>query len=74
MAQRTRAKETDASLKGYFRRRPDIGFGKAILGVVLQPLNPFEPEKRRRPKRWFIGTAILVITLAVWFSIFNFAR
>ena len=74
MAQRTRAKETDASLKDYFRRRTDIGFGSAVLDLVLQPRNPFEPEKWRRPKRWFMGTLILVIGLAPWFSIFNFVR
>jgi hypothetical protein len=74
MAERITADETQAWLKEYFGRLPDIGIGKAIVNLCLNPRNPFEPEKGRLPRRGFLFGAGMFLSAVAWFLYFNFAR
>lgn len=74
MVKRITSDETQAWLKDYFRRRPDIGLGKAVVNLALNPRNPFEPEKRRLPRREFLFGAGMLLSVVAWFFYFNFAR
>jgi hypothetical protein len=74
MVKRITADETQAWLKDYFRRRPNIGLGKAIVHLALCPPNPFEPEKRRLPRRGFLFGAGMFLGVVAWFLYFNFFR
>jgi hypothetical protein len=74
MVKRITVDETQASLKEYFGRLPDIGLGKAVVNLCLNPQNPFEPEKRRLPRRGFLFGAGMFLSAVAWFLYFNFAR
>ncbi len=74
MVKRVTADETQAWLRDYFRRRSDIGLGKAIVNLALNPRNPFEPEKRRLPGREFLFGAGMFLSALAWFLYFNFVR
>jgi hypothetical protein len=72
MAEQRTAKEMHVVLVKYLKGRRDIGLSKAFLGLVLEPPNPFEPEKRREPRKSFVLVAVLVgLPLAAVFY-FNF--
>ena len=72
MVKRITADETQAWLKDYFKRLPDIGLGKAIVNLALRPQNPFEPEKRRLPRRRFLFGVGMFLSAVAWFLYFNF--
>ena len=55
----------------YFRLRPDSGFGKMLLDVALHPRDPFKPWERRRVKKGFIATALLLLLAVAWFGYFS---
>ena len=55
----------------HFRLRPDIGFAKMLLDIALNPRDPFKPWERRRVKKGFVATALLLLLAAAWFSYFN---
>jgi hypothetical protein len=71
---RTALEETHEWLKDYLQRRRDIGIGKAIVNLVLNARNPFEPEARRLPKPGSLFGACLFTFAVVWFLYFNVAR
>jgi hypothetical protein len=72
MAEERTTKELYAVLVRYLKGRRDLGLWKAFLGLVLEPSNPFEPEKRREPRKSFVLVAVLVgLPLAAVFY-FNF--
>jgi hypothetical protein len=60
MAEQRTAKEVHAMLVKYFKGRRDLGLWTVFLGLVLEPPNPFEPEKRREPRKSFVLVAVLV--------------
>jgi hypothetical protein len=74
MVKRITPNESHLWLKDYFRRRPDIGFWKAVLNIVLYPQSPFEPETQRSPRPGFLFAAGLLGFAIVWFGFFNFAK
>jgi hypothetical protein len=63
--------DVHACLRDHFQRRADIGFCKAVLEWILEPQNPFESEKRRQPKHWFLFGAGLFVSAVGWFVYFN---
>ncbi len=63
--------EVRARLKNYLERRPDLGLGKALLSVVLEPPNPFEPEAPRRPRKAFVLAVLCLLALLAVFLHFN---
>ena len=74
MPERVTPEQVHTWFKGYFRARPDVGFWKAIMDLILEPRNPFEPEKWRRPKLEFLIGAGLFAAAVGWFAYFNLTR
>ena len=64
-------REVQAWLKNYFEDRPDLGLGKAILAMILEPANLFEPKKPRFPKKSFVLLAVWSLGLLGMFVYFN---
>jgi LPS O-antigen subunit length determinant protein (WzzB/FepE family) len=56
----------------YLKGRQDLGLSKGILSLLLEPKNPFEPEKRRGPRKDFVLLAVLVGLPVGAFVYFNF--
>jgi hypothetical protein len=50
-------------LTDYLNSRPDLRLGKAILAMVLEPVNPFEPEAPRRPRKAFVLAVLCLLAL-----------
>ena len=61
-----------AILVKYLKGRRDLGLWKGLLDFVLEPPNPFEPEKRREPRKDFVLVAVLVGLPLGAFVYFNF--
>ena len=74
MAERVTEGQVRAWFHEHFRQRPDIGFWKASLDLILEPKNPFDPDKRRQPKRGFLLGAGIVVVAVGWFAYFNLAH
>ena len=72
MAEECTAKEMHDILVKYLEGRHDLGFWKGLVEFVLEPQNPFEPEKRREPKKEFVLAAVLVGLPLGAFVYFNF--
>ena len=61
-----------ARLQSMIHQRADTGFRRAVAEAVIQPRNPFEPQKRRLPKQGIsIGISVFLI-LALVFLFFSF--
>lgn len=74
MAQQLTPREVHAWFKEHFRERPEIGVCNAMLDLILEPRNPFEPEQRRWPKQGFLtGVGVALFALG-WFCYFNFRQ
>ncbi len=58
-------------LRDHLRRCPELGLGKFILDLMLEPPNPFEPDRRRLPRKAFVLAAFSLLTLAGVFVYFN---
>ncbi len=58
-------------LRKNLEAQPHLGVWKGILDLLLEPRNPFEPDKHRLPKKGvdFIGLMGLLLLLA--FAPFN---
>ena len=64
--------EMYARLLSMIRQRNDTGFRRAAAEAVLQPKNPFEPKRKRRPKQAVsVGIAVFCV-LALIFLYFSF--
>ena len=72
MAEECTAKEMHDILVKYLEGRHDLGFWKGLVDFALEPQNPFEPEKRREPKKEFVLAAVLVGLPLGAFVYFNF--
>lgn len=58
-------------LRGKLRARGDHGVGNLVKSLVLEPRNPFEPDRRRLPKREAVAVGALIAMLfgaLVWFN------
>ncbi len=45
-----------------------------MANMILEPLNPFDPHARRRPKAGFVLAASLFAIAVSWFVYFNVVR
>ena len=63
--------EIHQALNQYLSRRPDLGLGKMLLNVALEPANPFNPRARRILKKGFVLVVLVVLSLAATFIYFN---
>lgn len=55
----------------YFRSRPDIGFGKLLLDIALEPRNPFKPWEPRNLKKGFVAVVLFLLIACAWFGYFS---
>jgi hypothetical protein len=59
-------------LRAKIRRTGEDGISNLLGNAVLEPRNPFEPKRRRSPKREFVAAVLeCALLLAIWFY-FNF--
>ena len=60
-------REVDAEFRRARRERWDIGLLNHVLNLLLQPRNPFEPGRMRKPKveTTVFGTLIALVVVAV---------
>jgi len=63
--------EVRSWLTGYLKGRLDLGLGKAVLAMVLEPANPFEPEAPRRPRKAFVLVVLCLLAVLGVFVHFN---
>jgi len=59
MEQPFETKSVHAALCQQIRNRSEIGAVKAVLDLVLEARNPFEPKTPRTPRRWFVLFVLL---------------
>ena len=64
-------KSVFGTLRQYLRDRSDLGIGKAVGDSVLEPLNPFDSNAARAPRRWFVLFGLLGELLLGCFVYFN---
>ncbi len=72
MVQHRTAKEVQGILAACLKTKIDLGFWNSILNLVLDPCNPFEPGKRREPRKDFVLAVVLVGMPLAAFVCFNF--
>ena len=63
--------EVRSLLKEFLRDRPELGLGKAVLAIALEPPNPFEPQAPRRPSKAFVLVVLCLLALLGVFAHFN---
>ena len=71
MARYVTCEEVQAWLEDYYRSRTDLGLGKAILAMILEPARLFEPPKPRPPKKSPVLLAIWLLGMLGVFVYFN---
>ena len=71
MAKEVTRQEVQMWFEDYFRNRPELGLGNAILAMILEPANLFEPKKPRFPKKSFVLLAIWLLGVLGVFVYFN---
>ena len=63
--------EVRSMLRSYLEDRPDLGLGKAVSGMVLEPVNPFEPDAARPLRKAFVLAVFCMLALLGVFVYFN---
>jgi len=71
MARDVTRMEVQVWLEEYYRSRPDLGFGKATLAMILEPAKLFEPQRNRPPKKSPVLLAIWLLGMLGVFVYFN---
>jgi hypothetical protein len=64
--------EVHAALNHYLRRRLDLGLGKLLVNLALDPASPFDPLGQRRIKKGFVLVVLVAAGLVGTFVYFNF--
>jgi len=62
-----------AAFEARMGQRQDLGVVNRALNVFLEPRNPFEPERTRKPKREAVIFGMLFAVVAAAFLFFNLA-
>jgi hypothetical protein len=65
--------EVLAAFEVSMKRRSDLGVSNRALNVFLQPRNPFEPERTRKPKMETVIFGLLFAVVVAAFLFFNLA-
>ena len=63
--------EVRSLLAEYLSGRTDLGLGKAVSALALEPANPFEPEAPRPPRKAFVLAVLCLLALLGVFVHFN---
>ncbi len=67
------ADEVLAAFEAKMAQRPDLGVVNRALNVFLEPRNPFEPERTRKPKMETVLFGMLFAVVVAAFLFFNLA-
>jgi hypothetical protein len=62
-----------AAFEARMEQRQDLGVVNRALNVFLEPQNPFEPERARKPKREAVIFGMLFAVVSAAFLFFNLA-
>ncbi len=62
-----------AAFEAKMEQRLDLGVANRALNVFLEPQNPFEPERRRKPKMETLLFGTLFALVVAAFLFFNLA-
>jgi hypothetical protein len=65
--------EVLAAFEVSMKRRSDLGVANRALNVFLEPRNPFEPERTRKPKMETVVFGLLFAVVVAAFLLFNLA-
>lgn len=65
--------EVLAAFETKMEQRPDLGVVNRALNVFLEPKNPFEPERKRKPKMETVLFGMLFALVVAAFLFFNLA-
>ena len=65
--------EVLAAFEVSMKRRSDVGVVNRALNVILEPRNPFEPKRTRKPKLETVVFGMLLIVVVAAFLFFNLA-
>ena len=65
--------EVLAAFEAKMEQRPDLGVVNRALNVFLDPQNPFEPDRRRKPKMETVLFGTLFALVVAAFLFFNLA-
>jgi hypothetical protein len=58
-------------LRARLKRCPELGFSNLIVNTVLEPPHPFQPNKRRLPRKGFLLVAASLVAIVGVFVAFN---
>jgi hypothetical protein len=67
------ANEVLAAFEARMKQRSDIGVVNRALNIFLEPRNPFEPERTRKPKMETVVFGMLFAVVVAAFLFFNLA-
>ncbi len=67
------ADEVLAAFEARMEQRLDLGVVNRALNIFLEPQNPFEPERRRKPKMETVLFGMLFAVVVAAFLFFNLA-
>ena len=67
------AEDVRAAFEAKMAQRPDLGVVNRALNVFLEPRNPFEPERTRKPKMETVLFGMLFAVVVTAFLFFNLA-
>ena len=65
--------EVLAAFETRMKQRSDVGVVNRALNVFLEPRNPFEPERTRKPKMETVVFGMLFVVAVSAFLLFNLA-
>jgi hypothetical protein len=71
MPRRLTVAEVRAALDANLRARRELGLWKAIVDMMFESPNPFEPAARRKPRDGFILLCILITSTVCALLYFN---
>lgn len=59
------------NLADYLDARPELGVGKMLANLALEPRDPLKPKARRPFRKGFVMAVFFLTALAGWFAWFN---
>jgi len=73
MGREIHVEDVRIALDRYFAAEREMGVRKAVVNLMFESANPFEPTMNRTPRRWFVLFCILLTASTSAFLYFNFS-
>jgi hypothetical protein len=67
----TDPKQVARQIRADIKKRAEVGIGKALADLILEPNNPFDPTLGRRPRKLAILIGLVVLAALFCFGHFN---